>query len=748
MNLNDVGMVDMALVTAEDGDPVFPLRPNKSPYSSKGFKNATRDPAIIRSMWAQHPDANIGIALQRWDATGSPDPDGDVVEVLIDVDLRSGGDRSMQSLIEKHGKLPETRWVRTGGGGWHFLFVLTSIDPKRIRDNVAGHPGIDVKLGGKGYRVGPGSLHESGERYVDMSGPVRRAPLPPWLLDYILKPEPNSSAPQTNWRTGTTDIGQPWVRKAVDEELRHLATCPESGGRWGGRNRELNNVAFNLAQYRGVDRRWLERQLIAACKSNGLASDMREVAKTISSAFSAADREPPRRVPEPDRSAPLTQIDENELTRGDRVDLLANMYSGAWLDRQIFAPLEYVVPGVIPEGASLLSAPPKVGKSWLVLDMGLQVASGGEFLGQSVDQRPVLYLALEDGHRRIQERARTLLRGRPIPSAFHYMLVVDSQVALATVLEFLDRHPDDRPLVIVDTLGRIKPQKKGGDESYLADYHFAANLKAAIDTRPGAALVCVHHTRKAQADDFVEAGSGTLGLAGAFDTVLVIKRKRHEQTGTLFVTGRDVEEGRYALRVDDGHWSIDGPTLIDAAGAAEDQASADRAGRYSGRTQQVLKIVQDRAAAGQGTTPQDIAQQTGLEVHRFKMTLKRLCDSGDIERLASGVYTVTRSASVTCVTECDSAGQSDFGGHTSQSKCDFVTSSARKESHKSHSPSTSVTAKTAPELQGHTSHTSHTNRLKDFPVPLVTGPGRCGSCGFHIETQGHRANCPERKEAS
>src|SRR5687768_13596808 len=85
-------------------------------------------------------------------------------------------------------------------------------------------------------------------------------------------------------------------------------------------------------------------------------------------------------------------------------DLLAALRTGAWLDAQTFPPLEYVVPGMIPEGLTLTVGAPKIGKSWMKLGMGLAVASGGYAFGHlRVDARPVLYLALEDGDRRMQE---------------------------------------------------------------------------------------------------------------------------------------------------------------------------------------------------------------------------------------------------------------------------------------------------------------------------------------------------------
>ena len=98
-------------------------------------------------------------------------------------------------------------------------------------------------------------------------------------------------------------------------------------------------------------------------------------------------------------------------------DVLAEMFNGAWLDTQEFPPLEYAVAGIVPEGFGLLVSPPKAGKSWLVCGIGLACAAGGLALGRiRVDKRPVLYLALEDGQRRLQSRCRRIMCDQPIPA--------------------------------------------------------------------------------------------------------------------------------------------------------------------------------------------------------------------------------------------------------------------------------------------------------------------------------------------
>lgn len=83
---------------------------------------------------------------------------------------------------------------------------------------------------------------------------------------------------------------------------------------------------------------------------------------------------------------------------GHGEDLLSGVRDGTWLGAQTFPPLRYSVPGVVPEGLTLLVGPPKAGKSWLALAVLLAVASGGRALGKLRVGAPrrVLYLALED----------------------------------------------------------------------------------------------------------------------------------------------------------------------------------------------------------------------------------------------------------------------------------------------------------------------------------------------------------------
>lgn len=305
-----------------------------------------------------------------------------------------------------------------------------------------------------------------------------------------------------------------------------------------------------------------------------------------------------------------------------------------WLDQQTFPPLEWTVEGILPEGLGLLVAPPKAGKSWMVANIGLACAAGGTALGKiSVKQRPVLYLALEDGHRRLQSRFRTLMEGQALPAKLEVVTRASSTEALVIVDEFLRRNRNDAPLVIIDTYGKVKPPKASYEDSYQADYRIGSALKERIDDVPGGCLLLVHHTRKAESADFIDSVSGTQGIAGSADFVLVLSRKRHSDDALLSVTGRDVPENEYALTTHDGRWTLDGMDLMDAAAAAATRrASAD----LGDRSLDAIAFVNSRPL---GTRPSDLATHLGISGNDAGTYLRRLHDAGRIAKRTRGVYT-------------------------------------------------------------------------------------------------------------
>jgi len=342
--------------------------------------------------------------------------------------------------------------------------------------------------------------------------------------------------------------------------------------------------------------------------------------------------------------------------RGD--DLADLIRNGADLDAQTFPAVVYHVRRLIAEGLSLLVGPPKIGKSWLVLLLALAVAAGGRALGAiPVAPRPVLYLALEDSDRRLQDRCRKLLTpGERIPSSFHYVTRVPPGEVVETVRAWLRTHPDG--LVFLDTLGVVLPPARAGESSYQRDYRIGSQLKALVDEYPGTALVVVHHSRKADAEDFVDAVSGTHGLAGSADAIVVLSRRRNETTGLLRVTGRDIPEGEYGLVLKNGVlWQLDGRDLDQAAAAAQQRQASDGLDQ---RSREVIAYVTEHP---EGVRAADLATALELDGHTARTYLARMAEGGRICRLTRGLYTPVASVASVATDESNNATDATHTEH-------------------------------------------------------------------------------------
>jgi AAA domain len=326
----------------------------------------------------------------------------------------------------------------------------------------------------------------------------------------------------------------------------------------------------------------------------------------------------------------------------DADKLLSTLRDGAWLDAQVFPPLAYAVPGLIPEGSVLLVGAPTIGKSWLVLAVGLAASDGGKALGIEIPKRPVLYAALEDGDRRLQDRCRRLLADAAIPSEFQYLTRIEPGRVGDTVAAWIRWHQEPPPLVILDTLGKVLPPAQQGETTYQRDYRVGSALKRILDSYPGATLLVNHHQRKAGAEDFVDAVSGTAGLAGAADTVIVLSRDRNEASGLLKVTGRDVAEGEYAVQFKDGVvWELDGHDLEAAREKAQKVRATTRATAIAG--DRMLDVVLYAYEHPEGVRRADVAKALKLEPSVAGVYLARAVDTGRLQRAERGLYTPVTS---------------------------------------------------------------------------------------------------------
>ncbi len=206
-----------------------------------------------------------------------------------------------------------------------------------------------------------------------------------------------------------------------------------------------------------------------------------------------------------------------------------------------------VIDGLLYPGTYLFAGSPKVGKSFLMAQLAYHVSTGMPLWDFSVHQGSVLYLALEDDHRRLQRRLYRMFGTEGTDNLYFAVYAKQLGDGLEEQLQkFLQEHPDTR-LVIIDTLQKIRGE--GGDKySYSNDYEVVGRLKQIAD-KSGICLLLVHHTRKQQADDKFDMISGTNGLLGSADgAFLLYKEKRTGTAAVLDVSGRDQQDQRLYLK--------------------------------------------------------------------------------------------------------------------------------------------------------------------------------------------------------
>lgn len=288
-----------------------------------------------------------------------------------------------------------------------------------------------------------------------------------------------------------------------------------------------------------------------------------------------------------------------------------------------FPPVKWVVQDLLPAGVTLFAAAPKVGKSWLAMDVAVCVAAGVPTLGGKQTTRGwVLYLGLEDNERRLQKRFAAVMTARGVtPDAIDYATAWD-RIGLggtAYIEDWLKKH-EGAALVVVDTLARIKPDLKANKDRYAQEYAAMSELKALSDRYPVSILV-ITHTRKQAGDDPMDSISGSNGQSGGVDNTWIMKKARGEQQAALFVIGRDIEaEVNYGLQWDPDRcvWSIEGT-------AAEVLA---RSGQ-----QEVLTAFRNSSAP---MSVQDVASTVGKERSSIQRALIALVEAGMIKRTKAG----------------------------------------------------------------------------------------------------------------
>lgn len=335
------------------------------------------------------------------------------------------------------------------------------------------------------------------------------------------------------------------------------------------------------------------------------------------------------RCPHPGRTLDATESFAPFMPEGGKT-LGRGFTAGELLDAE-FEPVKWAVDGLLPAGLSILAGAPKLGKSWLVLSIAIAVATGGKALGYAESEPgKVLYLALEDGPRRLQDRLMKLLSGEEMDAASRDRLRLETtwdamdKGGLEKLAQYCKDNPDLR-LIIIDTWARFKPTKRQrGANSYEVDAEHAAPLQKFAENLP---VLIITHDTKMKTEDIYEGGiTGSKGLPGVADTLMVFKRKRGSQDAELYIDGRDIEPKQLAF-----HWG-ESPFAWNYSGRVEEV-------RRSKERQEVIDLL---SKASDPMTPTDIARALDKKLGNIKVLLGKMATAGEVAR-ESGRYSILQA---------------------------------------------------------------------------------------------------------
>ena len=308
-----------------------------------------------------------------------------------------------------------------------------------------------------------------------------------------------------------------------------------------------------------------------------------------------------------------------------------------------FPPLIWVVKDILPEGCYLLSARPKVGKSWLALQCCIAVAYGSKTLGKEVQAGKAIYLALEDNQRRLQGRLKIMC-----PQGYstdNLILHTEWPKLNDGGLEALEKLiiSESPRLVVIDTLAKVRPSMGRNSNLYESDYSAVAPLTG-LANKYRCCILVVTHNRKGKSDsDALEQISGSLGLSGAVDGALVIDGIRSDKQYKLSLIGRDIpNDDELAIsRQENGEWKILGE-------ATQVFISAER-----------KEITDTLRLHPAGLKPKEIADFIGKKQPTIRKLLSSMVVALQIQN-SGGTYTLINSNS----SNNEKIGNS---GHTSNS---------------------------------------------------------------------------------
>lgn len=234
-------------------------------------------------------------------------------------------------------------------------------------------------------------------------------------------------------------------------------------------------------------------------------------------------------------------------TSNDEFDWEKETITQRALFKKKMPPLTFLVEDLlVTPGLAVLAGKKKLGKSWMTLQLAQSVASGAPFLGKDTRQGNVVYLALEDGERRLKQRLQTQGADSQLPIRYStWWPAINGVEGFKALIDIIKEKTP--VLVVIDTLASARDTKaKENEADSMADL-FNALHTLAIGGKT-VILIVAHHGKKSYGDVGFDI-RGSSAIPGATDANLGLY-KNSDGTFTLEAEGRDIPEVGLRIKFD------------------------------------------------------------------------------------------------------------------------------------------------------------------------------------------------------
>ncbi len=317
-----------------------------------------------------------------------------------------------------------------------------------------------------------------------------------------------------------------------------------------------------------------------------------------------------------------------EINVGPKKRETIKLITARELQQKELPPINWIVENLLPEGLAVLAGRPKVGKSWMALEMAISVAEGFKSMGLfNTKKHDVLYIPYEDNPRRLQGRINKIITseiGEIAPINFHYPednfdFPKLNESGLDEIEKIIENNSNIK-FIVIDTLGRGIADKGRKDRSmYNADYDISSRIQKLAISR-NICILLIHHTRKEKAENVFDEISGTTGLTAGVDTMLVLKKEDNKHI--LYVAGRDVQENEYHLEFDENN----------CVWRAEDKISAVK---MTVEREEIFELIK---SYGRKMRTGEIAEALGKSKSNISKMLGKMVNGGTLKSVSFGVY--------------------------------------------------------------------------------------------------------------